>query len=163
MHGLPPLPPRDMISWCDKYFRKIVRQTDLCRPLVRNNKPEYDENGTPKIQWFRFHDLRKTAVTRYRNKPYRMDAKYYEYLLGEPNHRYAQTDLEDWCDDIREIIEKGDEKISCNGEAVLLTPDIVARTKAWFGEKVWPNTDVWGDNPTPEQYREWKANLANDN
>ena len=93
---LPKTKPGDT-KWCDDFWNRLIRRTDLF---------EIDEDGEK--DWFHFHDLRHTAVTRYRNRPYRLSPTQYEYLLGQHLHRYAHTNHVEWCEDIREAIEAGD-------------------------------------------------------
>jgi hypothetical protein len=160
-------------KWCDKGFERIIRRTDLWKPKVRNGQVVLDDNGNPEKDWFHFHDLRHTATTRYAEPPYSLDAQEYEYLKGNriaynhPQHIRITSR-------IRANIERGDrETVYPNGNGPLWTPDCFALVRALFISNPSGRSDEQHGKyiknleampfPTPEQYREWRAKLANDN
>ena len=92
---------RSALDWADRGFARIIRHTDL---FVPNDKGGKD--------WFHFHDLRHTAVTRYKHKPYKLGADQYNYLLGKYlKHKYVHINHIEWCDDMRKDIEAGDARL----------------------------------------------------
>jgi integrase len=96
--------------WCDDAWHRAIRLTDLWVPFLDDTEqPIIGDDREPIKDWFHFHDLRHTAVTRYRNKPYKMDPTQYDYLLGKEKHRYAHLNLVEFCDEIRECIDNGDD------------------------------------------------------
>jgi len=145
--------------WLDDVFNRIIRRTDLFEyELDENGEHKLDKNGKPKLDWFTFHDLRYTAITRYWQKPYDLNGKETDYLQGIKAGKYKHPEAIEICNDIRVKIEIGDAAMR---ELRGLTPrDVVNRADNLSLLKMaehrtdFPNTAI-GEVPTPEEYQEW--------
>lgn len=143
--------------WLDDVFNQIIRRTDLFEyELDENGNHTLDKNGEPIKDWFTFHDLRHTAITRYWQKPYDLSGKETDYLQGIKVGRYKHPDAMEICNDIRAKIDIGD--IAMRELRGLTERDIANYQDTLFGRLkislITRNVNQ-GELPTPEQYAEW--------
>ncbi len=134
----------DKTKWVDLTWRRIIRRTDLFKYVLDpNGNPFVNDNGEPLQDWFHFHDLRHTAVTRYAEPPYNLGEQEYQYLKGN-KIKYNNPQHIDINNRIREKIEEGD-------KAIEVSP---ARQAAWVALRQQQGIDT--ELETPEKWLEYE-------